>query len=188
MTVGPDPAQRLPDVTLRPLTRDDFPLVHRWLNVPQVRAWWREDPRTLPEVERKYGPRVDDDGPVQLFVIDVGADAVGLIQCYRHADDPGWDRTVGIPAAIGIDYLIGEPSRYGQGVGSTAIAALTTRAFTLYPDAEVVVGAPQADNRASRRALEKAGFRLVEERQLDSDDPSDAGPSAIYVFPRPRRA
>jgi aminoglycoside 6'-N-acetyltransferase len=40
---------------------------------------------------------------------------------------------------------------------------------------------PQAANYASRRALEKAGFRLLDERQLDSDDPSDAGPSAIYA-------
>jgi hypothetical protein len=29
--------------------------------------------------------------------------------------------------------------------------------------------------------IEKAGFRLLGERQLDSDDPSDAGPSAIYA-------
>src|SRR5436309_11051192 len=43
---------------------------------------------------------------------------------------------------------------------------------------------PQADNYASRRALEKAGFTLLEERQLDSDDPSDAGPSAIYTLAR----
>ena len=42
------------------------------------------------------------------------------------------------------------------------------------------------DNPASRRALEKAGFQLREIRDLDSDDPSDAGPGAIYVKSRPR--
>lgn len=50
----------------------------------------------------------------------------------------------------------------------------------------MIVTAPQADNYASRRALEKAGFTLLEERQLDSDDPSDDGPSAIYALMRPR--
>jgi aminoglycoside 6'-N-acetyltransferase len=52
-------------------------------------------------------------------------------------------------------------------------------------DIDVIVAAPQADNRASHRALEKAGFPLADERQLDSDDPSDAGPSAIYTLTRP---
>jgi hypothetical protein len=32
--------------------------------------------------------------------------------------------------------------------------------------------------------LEKAGFSLVGERTLDSDDPSDAGPSAVYALTR----
>jgi hypothetical protein len=40
----------------------------------------------------------------------------------------------------------------------------------------------------SRRALEKTGFSLVGERKLDSDDPSDAGPSAIYALTRPQPA
>jgi aminoglycoside 6'-N-acetyltransferase len=49
----------------------------------------------------------------------------------------------------------------------------------------VIVAAPQADNHASRRTLEKAGFTLADTRQLDSDDPSDAGPTAIYTLTRP---
>jgi RimJ/RimL family protein N-acetyltransferase len=47
------------------------------------------------------------------------------------------------------------------------------------------MAAPQADNHASRRALEKAGFTLLEERQLNSEDPSDSGPRAIYALTRP---
>ena len=47
---------------------------------------------------------------------------------------------------------------------------------------------PQAANYASRRALEKSGFSLVDERRLDSDDPSDAGPSAVYALTRPLAA
>jgi aminoglycoside 6'-N-acetyltransferase len=58
--------------------------------------------------------------------------------------------------------------------------------FDLYPDVVTVVAVPQADNRASRRALEKAGFRLLGERDLDSDDPSDEGISALYARARPR--
>jgi hypothetical protein len=30
-------------VTNRPLSRDDFPLLQRWLAMPHVQAWWGSD-------------------------------------------------------------------------------------------------------------------------------------------------
>jgi len=177
----PDPPG---SVTIRALTRDDLPLLHHWLNTPHVRRWWRGDPATPSDIARKYEPRIDGVVPTRVFIIDLCGQAVGLIQCYRHTEHPDWDRAVGITAAAGIDYLIGEASQCGRGVGSAAIASFTARVFAWYPDIEVIVAAPQADNYPSRRALEKAGFTLLEECQLDSDDLSDAGPSAIYTLAR----
>ena len=120
------------------------------------------------------------------FVIEADSAPVGLIQHYRHADYSEWDAAVGVPAAAGTDYLVGDPAYTGKGVGSTAIALAADHALAAYPEVACVVAVPQADNPASRRALEKAGFRLREIRDLDSDDPSDAGPGAIYVKARPR--
>jgi aminoglycoside 6'-N-acetyltransferase len=191
-TAPEGPATRLQDppgpVTLRPLGRDDFPLLRRWLAMPHVQAWWGGEPATLADVERKYGPRADAADPTQVFVIESGGQPVGIIQCYRHADYADWDRAVDIPAAAGIDYLIGEPAYCRQGVGSAAIAGFAPRVFACYPDVAVIVAVPQAANYASRRALEKAGFSLVGERTLGSDDPSDAGPSAVYALTRPQPA
>ena len=168
-------------VTTRPLSRDDLPLLRRWLAMPHVQAWWGSEPVTAADVERKYGPRVDGNDATRVFVIEVAGQPVGIIQCYRHADHAAWDRAVGVPSAAGIDYLIGEAAHCGHGVGSAAIAGFAPRVFALYPEVNVIVAVPQAANGASRRALEKAGFSLLDERQLDSDDPSDAGPSAIYA-------
>jgi RimJ/RimL family protein N-acetyltransferase len=173
-------------ITIRPLARDDFSLLHRWLTTTHVRAWWRGEPATPDGVERKYGPRVDGRTPTRVFVIEAAGHPVGIIQCYRHANHPDWNRAVGIDAAAGIDYFIGEPDQLGRGIGSRAIASFTQHVFALYPDLDTIVAAPQADNRPSRRALEKAGFTLHGERRLDSDDPSDSGPSAIYTLARPR--
>ena len=169
-------------VGVRPLGRGDFPLLRRWLAMPHVRAWWGSGPAALADVERKYGPRVDGTEPTRVFVIELAGQPAGLIQCYRHADYADWDRAVGIPAAAGIDYLIGEPALRGRGVAAAAIAGLAPDVFARYADVAVIVAVPQAANHASRRALEKAGFGLVGERRLDSDDPSDAGPSAIYAL------
>jgi hypothetical protein len=90
-------------VTTRPLTRDDLPLLHRWLHTPHVREWWRADPTTPTDIARKYEPRIDGVVPTRMFIIELRGEAVGLIQCYRHADHPDWDRAVDINAAAGID-------------------------------------------------------------------------------------
>lgn len=39
------------------------------------------------------------------------------------------------------------------------------------PGTWVLVAVPQRDNRASCKALEEAGFRLIDERDLESTDP-----------------
>ena len=171
-------------MTIRPLSREDFPLLQRWLAMPHVQAWWGTEPVTPADIERKYGPRADGTDPTRVFVIEVAGQPIGIIQCYRHQDYADWDRAVGIPAAAGIDYLIGEPEQCGRGLGTAAITRLVPHVFCLYPEIGAIVAVPQAANYASRRALEKAGFSLVGERTLDSDDPSDAGPSAIYALTR----
>jgi RimJ/RimL family protein N-acetyltransferase len=175
-------------VTIRPLSRDDFPLLQRWLAMPHVQAWWGSEPVAPADVEHKYGPRADGTDPTRVFVIELAAQPIGIIQCYRHEDYPDWDHAVAIPAAAGIDYLIGEPAQCGRGFGPAAISCLVPHVFALYPDIPAIVAVPQAANHASRRALEKAGFSLVGERTLNSDDPSDAGPSALYAVTRPQPA
>ena len=53
-----------------------------------------------------------------------------------------------------------------------------------YPDVRCVVAAPQQENVASWRALEKAGFTRAWSGVLDSDDPSDDGPAFVYRIDR----
>lgn len=151
-----------------------------------MQAWWRSQTGTQEDVEREYGPQADGADSTRSFIIQAGDTPVGMIQSYRHADYPEWDQAVGVPSAVGIDYLIGQGRHRGHGIGSAAIAMFTALVFGLYPDVDVIVSVPQKDNRASCRALEKAGFALLSERELDTGDPSDAGISAIYRLARPR--
>jgi RimJ/RimL family protein N-acetyltransferase len=171
-------------ITFRPVTREDFPRLYRWLVNPAVQAWWRSDTRTVGDVEREYGPQVDGSDATRSFLILVAGQPTGMIQCYRHADYPSWQEAVGVPSAAGIDYLIGEDGQRGRGIGSAAIAAFTAVVFGLYPEVDWIVSVPQRDNRASCRALEKAGFTLLEERELNSGHPSDAGIGAVYGLAR----
>ncbi len=171
-------------ISFAPLTRADFPLLASWLALPHVRAWWLEPEPTVASVEEDYGPVVDGLDPAKAFVILLDAEPVGLIQSFLHADEPEWDRVVGIPDVAGIDYLIGPGEHRGRGVGSAAIRAFCALVFGFHPGITGIVAVPLAANRASCRALEKAGFHNVGDRELDSTDPSDAGINSVYLLRR----
>jgi aminoglycoside 6'-N-acetyltransferase len=182
-------SQNSDGVTLRPLTEADLPLVSRWLAQPHVARWWR-DPADLESVRTQFRPCLTGADPTEVFVIEVAGQPAGIIQQYRVDDEPEWARAVAATGAVtanaaGIDYLIGEIAHIGRGHGTAAISAITARAFGRYPDADVVVAAPQQANVASWKALERAGYQRWWAGQLESDDPGDAGPAYLYGVRRP---
>jgi aminoglycoside 6'-N-acetyltransferase len=178
-------------VALRPLERSDLPLLTLWLGRPHVAQWWRE-PADLASVEARYGPMTDGSDPTDGFIVMSEGRPVGFMQRYLLDDNPEWQRAVavgiGSVAAAGIDYLIGVETETGRGLGTQMIAALVVDCWTTLPDVQAVVVDVLQENRASWRALERAGFQRVWEGMLDSDDPSDDGPCFLYVSPRPGSA
>lgn len=178
-------------MTVRPMSRDDFPALGTWLRAPHVEAWfpWLHGETVASEaVEAEYGPCIDGDDPTELFVIEADGESVGFIQRYRISDNPSWAVAVSAvgdtSAAVGFDYAIGVPAATGRGVGSEAIRQLLVDTFSRYPDVDRVIVAMQQANRASWRALERVGFDRRWAGLLDSPDPSDAGPSYVYVLSR----
>ena len=173
-----------PALSFRPLSFDDLPMLAGWLAEPHVHTWWPDDNR-LDAVRAQYEPSLTGKDPTELFVIELDDRPIGFIQRYLIADNPDWARAFPpevdpVAAAVGIDYLIGDPSLVGRGIGSAAIRAFTDAALERYREADAVVVACQQANPASWRALEKAGYTREWAGLLDSDDPSDAGPSYVY--------
>jgi len=177
-------------VTLRfrPLVRTDFALLAEWLAAPHVETWWRQE-HSSAAVEAEYEPVVDGRVPTEVFIVEDDARPIGMIQRYRLRDEPEWEHA--IPAGVtpedgaGIDYFIGDESLIGRGLGGRIISAFVASTWDRYPEVPAIVVAVQQENRRSWRALEKAQFRRVWAGTLDSDDPSDAGPSYVYVRLRP---
>jgi aminoglycoside 6'-N-acetyltransferase len=172
-------------VTFRPLAEADLPQLARWLGTAHVQQWWRDE-HDLETIRHKYLPRIHAREPTEVFVIVDDAQDVGIIQRYRLAEHPEWQSTVAASGltfenAAGIDYLIGVPERVGQGTGSQAIELFTEVLFVDYPEVDQIVVTPQGANRASCRALERAGYELKWIGLLDSDDPADAGNAALYI-------
>lgn len=195
MTTAPD------GLRFRRLTDDDLPLLHRWLNDPEVVRWWEGDDVSWPGVVHDYGSANPD--PVEHWLALLDDDPVAWLDIYDTAANEDEDevrvwRTLGVPRdAAGVDYLIGDPSRRGHGLGSAIIAAFVDEVvFAPHRPWTSVYASPQAANVASCGALRRAGFTpagsfedptlgtcLLFGRQRPS--PPDAGPG-VSRPPSPR--
>ncbi len=178
----------LPGVELRPLRRQDFPLLARWLAEPLVARWWDDDP-TPEAVEQQYGPCVDGTDPTAVYLGIHDGEPIGLVQVYAFADEP--DSLAELAAvcpvprgALSIDYLVGEPEARGRGLGAGMIAAAVARGFADHPEAQDVIVPVVAGNLASWRALERAGAVRYAAGRLTPDNPIDPPDHVIYRFVR----
>jgi aminoglycoside 6'-N-acetyltransferase len=195
-----NPGLRPPEIAFQPLEWSDLPLLADWLGRPHVSPWWRE-PSDLAAVEAAYGPLIDGSDPTEGFIAVREGDPLAFLQRYRLDDNPEWQRAVAFALAegagagararagdligVGIDYLIGDHTMTGRGLGRQMIAAFVDLAWDRYPDVTAVVVAVDQDNGASWRALEGAAFLRMWAGVLHSDDPSDDGPSYLYARRRP---
>ena len=167
-----------------------------WLRQPHVEAWfpWEHgDADPVEAVAAEYGPGID--GTDHDRVLHRRGErsrrrlrAALPVQCRSRVDvDPGRrarqpgavDRST--QTAIGIDYAIGELTAVGRGVGTAAISLFVADTFATYNEIDWIVVSMQQANRYSWRALERVGFNRRWAGLLDSPDPSDAGPTFVYV-------
>ena len=175
----------------RPLVREDLPLLGRWLAEPAVARWWHHE--TSPEaVERDFGPSVRGEEQGEDLVLLLAGRPFGLLQRSRIRDYPedaeALAALVDVPEdAYCLDYLIGEPALRGRGLGSRCIAWAVERTWRDHPGAGCVLVPVVAANRASWRALERAGLRRVATGELTPDNPVDDPLHHVYRVDRPAR-
>jgi aminoglycoside 6'-N-acetyltransferase len=150
--------------------------------------WWQEG-FDAEAIEDRYGPVIAGTDPTECFVVERNGSPVGFIQRYLLADNPDWLTSLAVAGtpkdAAGIDFLIGVETLIGSGLGPEIIKAFVDSTWVRYPRIEAIVVNVSPENRRSWRALEKAGFQRTWSGPLVSDDPSDSGPSHVYVRHRP---
>lgn len=183
MAVNADP------VSFEPLSRADFPLLAKWLAEPLVARWWNHDP-SLEAIAKWFGPSIDGEEPTDVFIAKLAHRPIGLIQRYRiDAYKEYLEELAPVcsvpPAALSVDYLIGEPDARGHGLGSTMIATLVDESWRSFPQSNDVLVPVSVANRASWRALERAGFERIAAGELKPDNPRDSRDHFIYLLRRP---
>ena len=173
---------------LRSLRRADFPLLARWLAEPLVARWWAHD-TSADAVERDFGPAVDGAEPTAMYLGCLDGEPFGLVQIYAIASYPEYVEELAPvcpvpPGALSIDYLVGEPSARGRGLGAAMIAAAVARGFADHPDARDVLVPVALGNTASIRALLRAGAVWYADGELTPDNPVDPRDHVVHRFVR----
>ena len=146
-------------VSIRPMVRDDLPLVTQWRQTDHVRRWWASDGEPTREaVAAAYGPAIDLLTPTRMWIAEVEGHPIGFLQDYRIGDYPDYSLLAPDPDAIGVDYAIGDDQWCGRGVGTRMLWAWMRHTRARLPHATTYFAAPDYRNAASRRMLRKVGF------------------------------
>lgn len=139
-------------VELRPVEDADYPLIHRWMNHPEV---WRymdyELPYSLADVKDDIDRSRREGHPFTILVDDRPIGRIGLNQFRRR------DRI------CSLYMFIGEPAFWGRGYAEDAAMALLAYAFDRW-DLWMVELWSLADNNRAVAMYEKCGF--VQEARL----------------------
>ena len=150
------------EVTFRPLSPGDLPLLMRWFRDPEVGKWYREDAALSDEdLAAEWGPRTRGDGRVDRYIMHVDGLATGEIQKCRMADFPKHPVEIGIPDAAGVDLLIGDVKFRHRGLGAGILRTFVDDVVFADRRNQTCVIDPEPENTIAIRAYEKAGFRHV---------------------------
>jgi RimJ/RimL family protein N-acetyltransferase len=133
-------------VGIRPVEEGDFPLIHRWMNHPEV---WRymdyERPVSLADVREDVERARREGQPYVIVVGDRPIGRIGLNQFRRR------DR------ACSLYMYVGDPAFWGRGYGRDAAMALLEYAFDRL-DLHQIELWTLADNSRAISTYERCGF------------------------------
>lgn len=144
------------EVNLRAVERGDAARLHGWLNEPAVaRGWgWSAAAVSLAEVGRRVEGWLEEEAglgrPAALIVETLAGEAVGLVVVAAPERPEA--------RAAELSLLIGEPARWGRGLGSDALRTALEACFGGWGLRRVSVRS-EAGNARAHRIYERCGFR-----------------------------
>lgn len=169
------------ELSFRPMTAGDLPLLHDWLRRAHALRWYG-DHGTYEDVADHYLPAIEGRDPTDHYIVLLGGAPIGMVQTYLVADYVGYAQLVQVDdrATAGVDIVIGEEDLTGRGLGTEILRRFVDAIVFADPATTACVADPDARNVASVRAFEKAGFRAVREFV----DPSDGQVHALVRLDR----
>jgi aminoglycoside 6'-N-acetyltransferase len=153
----------------RPVTREDLPLLRRWLETPEVVRWWGDPNEQFTLLKGDL-----DEPSMVMAIVSLGAKPFAYAQ---HYDVHSWPQThfAGLPKGTrAIDTFIGEPEMIGCGHGAAFVRLLARRLRE--EGAPLVAIDPDVRNSRARNAYARAGF------EGDTIIETGEGPIVLMIF------
>lgn len=162
-------------------TLSDYAHLLSWLTTPEVLEWYEGRDRTfdLAAVLAEYGPGgMHERAGTIPAIIELDGDPIGYVQLYE-LDDPDDAEAFDLDDGRGVwslDIYLGEPARFGRGIGRAVCRAAARYLLDVRSAREVVI-LPYVDNVRAIAAYRAAGFRgdhIVREHELHEGVMRDA--------------
>lgn len=164
-----------PDISLRPLSQADAPLLLKWLTDPAVLEYW-EGPHAVFTPERIQEDFYAEEWNASKWLIVYEGREIGYVQAYELDEEmfaayhyPHTNRK-----AFGIDQFIAIPELWGKGIGRRFLAVLLDD--LTQRGAQAVILDPHADNERAIRCYEACGFKKIKflpQHELHDGVPAD---------------
>jgi RimJ/RimL family protein N-acetyltransferase len=156
-------------VSIRPVAWNDLPTMCRWWNDPTVMREVRAEKfkPTLEHIQNQAWPVWRDPGmdDYHEFVICLGDRIIGEIgYIYKELNQHG----------VSVDIKIGDPSLWGQGLGTEAMSLFVSYLFDRL-QAQHVMAQPGDWNTRSMRLFKKCGFMEIRREEIAATDVHDGG-------------
>ena len=149
---------------LRLLHDSDIPLIEIWLNKEHIKRWY-EVPELGITINDWISELKEYKGEFQwiTYLIVLWQDhPIGLCLYYKCVDSSDEDfGTLPLTGSYGIDYLIGEESYLGKGLGKGIVTLLVDKIFSLQ-GAQRITADIDKNNKASKKTLLSCGFKLLD--------------------------
>ncbi len=149
-------------ISFSPFDESHLAIFRSWLNKEHIKPHWQE-----PENDEALKQKFIHDLPgrqVRSFIFATDSSKpLGYIQYYEACKVGGgwWPNET--PGVFGIDLMIGEATRLGQGLSSLVIQEFLKFVKSREPVKEFIID-PDAGNTRAIRAFEKVGF--VRDKEL----------------------
>jgi diamine N-acetyltransferase len=136
---------------LRPLEREDLPLLRRWANDPEVRCLTGETTPMSGAGAEDFFEKVRADRDRVWFIIVLKENDQAIGECGLLRMFPAWRTT-------DLSIILGEKAAWGLGYGTEAMRLLLDYAFGALNFHRVAIGVVGFNEKALR-FYEKAGFK-----------------------------
>jgi RimJ/RimL family protein N-acetyltransferase len=166
----------------RKMAEDDLPLMHRWLNMENLRDTYADGKAwTWEEVREKYMPRIRGEKPTTPYLIIHEGMPIGYIQTYRWREYPEYSQHLELQEeSASLDVFIGEPDFLHRGLGAGILRSFVEEIVFADPEVQSCVITPMESNKRALRAYEKAGFSHVRTMIHPDED------SPVYLMKKER--